>query len=203
MELDDLKRLADTHTNIQESSKFNGSIKAFESLMEAKAITRIDDSLTDSEILVIVMLEGFAYNIIQDVAFGTVKSNNFTEALITLLDSALQKIPRTTCSTLYRNDDYDDYGTFGYKIGKIHHVKGYFTTSKDDFDNATSVKWIITPLTDGKTKAREIYKVYNHGYDCPYPEWQIEFERNTEFVVTNIEKGDTIDIIHITELCSE
>ena len=35
----------------------------------------------------------------------------------------------------------------------------------------------------------EIYKIYNHGEDCPYPEYQVEFERGTKFEITDIKKG--------------
>ena len=55
-------------------------------------------------------------------------------------------------------------------IGDIFTVKGYFTTSKDDFDNANQTKWIVEPLQQDKTKAHEIYRIYNHGDTCPYPE---------------------------------
>ena len=70
----------------------------------------------------------------------------------------------------------------------------------DDFDNATQIKWVIKPLPQNKTKAHEIYRIYNHGDTCPFPEWQVEFERGTRFRITDIRKGNGYDIIHIEEL---
>ena len=65
------------------------------------------------------------------------------------------------------------------------------------FDNAHSIKWIITPLSSEATKAHEIYRLYNHGSNCPYPEYQIEFERGATFVITAIENGDNFKTIHM------
>ena len=79
----------------------------------------------------------------------------------------------------------------------------FFTTSIDDFDNAHSIKWIIEPLPEGQTKAYEIYKIYNHGEDCPYPEYQVEFERGTKFEITDIKKGKEYNVVHIKELPSQ
>ena len=51
--------------------------------------------------------------------------------------------------------------------------------------------------------AYEIYKIYNHGEDCPYPEYQVEFERGTKFEITDIKKGKEYNVVHIKELPSQ
>ena len=128
-------------------------IKAMDRLTKAGRIHYIDSALTETEILSIVILEGFG-------------SSQLIQ-LIENLDSALKKIPANAHSVLYANDGFSRYEN---KIGDIFTVKGYFTTSKDDFDNANQTKWIVEPLQQDKTKAHEIYRIYNHGDTCPYPE---------------------------------
>ena len=154
------------------------------------------NNITEIELLSIIMLEGFACHLIQTAAFDPRQSNKVSEVLIDALDSALLKIDKNSEAILYRNDSNDFKE---YKVGQKITINGFFTTSKDDFDNASSIKWIITPLSSQKTKAHEIYKIYNHGSECPYPEYQIEFERGATFVVTAIKNGSKYRTIHITE----
>lgn len=154
------------------------------------------DNITEIELLSIIILEGFACHLIQTAAFDPRQLNKVSEVLIKILESALLKIAKNTETVLYRNDDYD---LNEYKTGQKIKINGFFTTSKDDFDNALSIKWVITPLSSEKTKAHEIYRVYNHGSECPYPEYQIEFEKGATFVVTAMENGDKFKTIHIQE----
>ena len=143
-------------------------IKAMDRLTKAGRIHYIDSALTETEILSIVILEGFGSSQhIQSPLYDPTKSNALNKALIENLDSALKKIPANAHSVLYANDGFSRYEN---KIGDIFTVKGYFTTSKDDFDNANQTKWIVEPLQQDKTKAHEIYRIYNHGDTCPYPE---------------------------------
>lgn len=172
-------------------------IKAMNDLIKAGRIHYIDPTLTETEILSIVILEGFGSQLIQTSLYDPSKSNALMEALIESLDNALMKTPANTHSVLYANDGYIRYDN---KIGDIFTVIGYLTTSKDDFDNATQTKWIIKPLPQDKTKAHEIYHIYNHGDTCPYPEWQVEFERGTSFKIADIKKGKGYDIVYIEEL---
>ncbi len=153
--------------------------------------------LNEIEILALIMLEEFAYRYIQQPAFNDIYLNDYNKILINSLDNALLKIPRTSHDTLYRQDR--DY----YKIpenGEILKFKGFLTTSKDDFDNTYNIKWIIKPLPNGLTKAHDIYLVYNKGYNLPYPEWQVEFERNTKFIVTKVVPKDNFTEVYISEL---
>lgn len=173
-------------------------IKAMDSLTKAGKVHCIDSALTETEILSIVILEGFGSSqLIQSPLYDPAKSNALNKALIENLDSALKKIPANAHSVLYANDGFFRYDN---KIGDTFTIKGYFTTSKDDFDNANQTKWIVKPLPQDKTKAHEIYRIYNHGDTCPYPEWQVEFERGTSFKITDIKKGKKYDIVYIEEL---
>lgn len=171
-------------------------IEAMNNLV-AKGTVHNDFGLNDIEILALIMLEEFAYNTIQQPAFNDECINDFNKILINSLDNALLKIPRTFHNTLYRQDKYY------YKVpkaGEILKFKGFFTTSKDDYDNTYNIKWVITPLSNGLTKAHDIYMVYNKGYNLPYPEWQVEFERNTKFIVNKIETMENYTKVYISEL---
>ena len=173
-------------------------IKTMDSLIKAGRIHYINPTLTEAEILSIVILEGFGSSqLIQAPLYDPKKSNALKKALIENLDSALQKVPANTHSILFTNDGYLRCDN---KIGDVFTVTGFLTSSKDDFDNATQIKWVIKPLPQNKTKAHEIYRIYNHGDTCPFPEWQVEFERGTRFRIIDIRKENGYDIIHIEEL---
>ena len=179
----------------------NSHIKAMQHLKEVNKIHYKEYNLTDLEALSIVILEGFGSSrFIQEPLYNRRKLNALTEVLIQNLDSALRKAPKNTHPVLYANDGFMRGNN---RIGDIFTVNGFFTTSIDDFDNAHSIKWIIEPLPEGQTKAHEIYKIYNHGEDCPYPEYQVEFERVTKFEITDIKKGKEYNVVHIKELPSQ
>ena len=174
-------------------------IKAMQSLKDANKIHYADFNLTELEALTIVILEGFGSRLIQESLYNPQKSNNLTKILIQNLDEALKKTPKNTHRLLYANDGYMRSNN---KVGDVFTVQGFFTTSKDDFDNARSIKWIIEPLPETQTKAHEIYRIYNHGEDCPYPEYQVEFERDTKFEIVDIKKKKKYNIIYLRELPS-
>ena len=179
----------------------NSHIQAMQHLKEVNKIHYKEYNLTDLEALSIVILEGFGSSrFIQEPLYNRRKLNALTEVLIQNLDSALRKAPKNTHPVLYANDGFMRGNN---RIGDIFTVNGFFTTSIDDFDNAHSIKWIIEPLPEGQTKAYEIYKIYNHGEDCPYPEYQVEFERGTKFEITDIKKGKEYNVVHIKELPSQ
>lgn len=155
--------------------------------------------LTEVELLSIIMLEGFASHLIQEAAFNPDVLNTVSSVLIDSLDSALIKTPKNTEEILYRNDDVNNRK---YAVGEQIQFIGYLTTSKDDFNNASNIKWLITPLDSSTTKAHEIYRIYNHGLTHSAPENQIEYERGANFVVTSVEKSNSYRIIHISEIQS-
>ena len=67
-------------------------IKAMDSLTKAGKVHCIDSALTETEILSIVILEGFGSSqLIQSPLYDPAKSNALNKALIENLDSALKK----------------------------------------------------------------------------------------------------------------
>lgn len=206
MEIIDLQQIAESiYHNIPAAYQRGGDvyllnlhIKAMQNLKETNKIHYINPLLTDLEILSIVILEGFGSSqLIQSSLYHPQQSNELKEILVDNLDSALKKTPQNTHTTLFANDGFQREDN---KVGDTFTIQGYFTTSKEDFDNAQFVKWIIEPLSQNQTKAHEIYQIYNHGENCPYPEYQVEFERGTSFVITDIRKQGDYDIIYIKEL---
>lgn len=183
----------------KESSEIKDLLMHIEAMnnLVAKGVIHNDYELNEIEILALIMLEEFAYNTIQQPAFNDGYLNDYNEILINSLENALLNIPRTFHKTLYRQEKY--YYKVP-KIGEILKFKGFFTTSKDDYDNTYNIKWVITPLSNELTKAHDIYVVYNKGYNLPYPEWQVEFERNTRFVVNQIEPKENYTKVYISEL---
>lgn len=183
----------------EKSSEVKNLLKHIESMNGLRINEGIhnDFGLNDVEILTLIMLEGFASNLIQRPAFNPKLKNEFNRILITSLDNALLKIPRTSHNTLYRQDC--EYGMIP-KANDVLIIKGFFTASKDDFDNTHCIKWIIKPLSNGHTKAHDIYNVYNHGLEYGNAEWQVEFERNTKFIVTKVVPQENFTEVYISEL---
>lgn len=154
--------------------------------------------LTDSELLAIMLHVGSGYSLVNECLF-TNSCNELQNAIHGCLDSALLKLPKCEKSILYRQDKY-------YNIAEIEGKEtiifpSFFTTSLEDFETATNIKWIIIPLGKEKTKARNIYEIYDPG--VLYFERQVTFERNANFEINKIEKSnqcDTPHIIHISEI---
>ena len=198
MSLEELKEVA-IRVYGTESSEVKNLLKHIEVMngLIANGAIHNNYGLNDIEILTLIMLEGFACDTIQQAAFNDRYLNEFNEILINSLDKALLKITGTSHDLLYRQENYY------YKVpevGEILNFKGFLTTSKDDFNNTYNIKWIITPLSNGLTKAHDIYNVYNHGYNCPYPEWQVEFERNTKFIVNKVVPKENKTEVYISEI---
>lgn len=85
-------------------------IKAMDSFIKAGRIHYIDPTLTEAEILSIVILEGFGSSqLIQSPLYGQTELNALKKALIENLDSVLQKVPANTHSVLYANDGFLRY----------------------------------------------------------------------------------------------
>ena len=198
MSLEELKEVA-IRVYGTESSEVKNLLKHIEVMNGLIASGAIHNNygLNDIEILTLIMLEGFACDTIQQPAFNDIYLNEFNEILINSLDKALLKITRTSHDILYRQENYCYKVP---KVGEILNFKGFLTTSKDDFNNTYNIKWIITPLPNGLTKAHDIYNVYNHGYNCPYPEWQVEFERNTKFIVNKVVSKENKTEVYISEI---
>lgn len=196
MDLNELLEIA-KETFGNNSTEANGLQEQFAKINDliSSKIIHNDYELNDTEILSLIVLYN-QFNIIQKPAFNNSLSNKCNSILINSLDSALLKIPRTSHKILYRQDNYHTQEPY---IGENLTFKGFFTASKDDFDNTLHIKWIITPLSNKLTKAHNIYLVYNYGYNTSYPEWQVEFERNSTFYVTKVIKKKNYIEVYIAE----
>lgn len=135
--------------------------------------------LTDFEMLILNCFEGpisyaFKWNTYDD-------RNCPIPEMCEALDNILDKSPiYDETGVLYRYCSRDDRKDF--KINDIFDVSHYLTTTKDKWLRDTNT-YIITPKKQG-TKARSLYKLYNHG-----GENQVTFKRNSKFQITKIKEG--------------
>lgn len=160
--------------------------------------------ITDCEFFTLLLLEGFHSQIIQEPFFDPNKKNEFVCELWKCLDSLLKKTPSTKKSILYRQEEF-------YHINLIkrlhesskplicHH---YLTCSTDDYDNTHNIKFIITPQNFKLTKAHDIYLIRNYGEDegVPYPEYQVEYERESSFLIDRIIERDGLFDVYCHEI---
>ena len=160
--------------------------------------------VTKCELFALIMLEGFFSEWIQRPLVFGLKTNSFIERCISYFDSLLSKTPKTSSIVLYRQDHFnsvEDYRELQNK-GKHYICSNFLTASTDDFDNSRSVKLVISPKLDGKTKAHDVYRIMNHGEDIngAKPENQVNFERNAEFEIMGIDEKQNIPVVYLNEI---
>ncbi|MCW4106393.1 hypothetical protein ONT07_13170, partial [Prevotella copri] len=130
--------------------------------------------------------------------------NSFIERCISYFDSLLSKAPKTSSIVLYRQDHFKsvEYYKELQNKGKHYICSSFLTTSTDDYDNSRSVKLVISPKLDGKTKAHDVYRIMNHGENIKgaIPENQVNFERNAEFEITGIDEKPNIPVVYLNEI---
>lgn len=100
-------------------------------------------------------------------------------ALQEILDSILRKAPKTESHILYRFLKPEDQRDF--KIGDSFTPSYSLTTTNEDWAQDVDA-YIITPLANNETNARDIFKFYNHGNEN-----QVNFLKGTSFIITDIE----------------
>ena len=66
------------------------------------------------------------------------------------------------------------------ETGDIIEIKHSLTTTTDDWEKETD-SYSIIPLPKDKTKARDIYKILNHGNEN-----QVNFQRGAKFKVLSV-----------------
>lgn len=158
-------------------------------------------SITKTEFFVYALMTGCFYSEIQTPLVRGSKPNKFIKKCHKLYDSLLAKIPKTKHEIVYRNEKYIPLFSYeeAYKSKKSILYKHYLTSSKDDFKG--KVQLVITPLPYEKTKAHNVYLIYNHGEASETtPEYQINFERNTSFIVDKIEGKEGNKYVHCHEI---
>lgn len=167
-------------------------------------------NLSDCELLVIVMLTGFHSDFVNG---DRVKDKTIQQKIRNILQSALLKLPKYdnnfdlskdsreyNCdypgTFLYRRLDYVSKGE--YYVGRewVHPVSLTATIENFGALNSGTVILEIKPLPINKTKSHKVYLVRDQCDEIveKYPkmdiskEWQVNFEFNTKFKVTNIRK---------------
>ena len=97
------------------------------------------------------------------------------------LNSAIEKAPQNSDEVLYRF--CKDYDKTDFDVGQVVLFKHNLTCTNEHWeqDEIKNV-YIITPLSNGQTKAHNLFKIYNHG-----GENQVNFLRGTSFYVTKID----------------
>lgn len=160
--------------------------------------------VTKCELFALIMLEGFFSDDIQRPLVFGLKTNSFIERCISYFDSLLSKTPKTSSVVLYRQDHFNsvEYYKELQNKGKNYICSSFLTASTDDYDNSRSVKLVINPKLDGKTKAHDVYRILNHGENNKgeIPEYQINFERNAEFEITSIDQSKEIPVVFLKEV---
>lgn len=112
------------------------------------------------------------------------------------INNVVAKAPQNKDKILYRfccNEDPK-----GMKIGDLVNFPYNLTCTNYDWNKAEYKDvYVITPLTNGKTKAHNLYEIYEHG-----KEKQVDFLRNTSFMVTKVEetKGTSFRKYYLNEL---
>lgn len=187
----------------------NRGITNFNSKVLANVYPKKKDILdsygvTKCELFALIMLEGFFSEWIQRPLVSGLKTNSFIERCISYFDSLLNKTPKTSSIVLYRQDHFNsvEYYRELQNKGKHYICSSFLTASTNDFDNSRSVKLVISPKLDGKTKAHDVYRIMNHGEDIngAEPENQVNFERNAEFEITGIDEKQNIPVVYLNEI---
>lgn len=159
-----------------------------------------DYNITKIEFFVYALMIGtFSREIQKPLARGD-KPNKFIKECHKLFDSFLTKTPKTKHEIVCRKEQYAPLCSFeeSYKSKKPILYQHYLTGSKDDFKH--ELQLVITPLPNGITKAHDVYLFYNHGMESDNGEYQINFERNTSFIVDKIEKRNNTNYVYCHEI---
>lgn len=112
------------------------------------------------------------------------------------LDSVVSKAPLNSDSLLYRFCHDNELADF--QVGEIVRFPHSLTCTNFDWhqDDEKNV-YLVTPLSNGRTRAHNLFEIYEHG-----DEKQVNFLRGTSFEVTQIEKreGSGLVKVHLKEI---
>lgn len=160
--------------------------------------------ISECEFFTLLLLEGLHSHIIQEPFFNSDNKNEFVKELWKCMDSLLIKTPKTASPILYRQEEFYniDYIKRLYDSSKPLICHHYLTCSTDDYDNTHNIKLIITPQNNIQTRAHDIYLIRNHGEDegVPYPEYQVEYERESSFLIDRIIEKDGLFDVYCHEI---
>lgn len=174
-------------------------------LILSKSRNRLDlFGINEVELLCLVLLERNAFELLQSDISKSEKKD-FQTIWEQNMDSLLTKVPSTHKKVIYRNDRYCDidYLKKLFKENKRYKVNHFFTCSKEflQIGGDCEIKFIIHPLRNN-SKAHNVYMLYNFGRNRKgaKPEWQIEFERGTEFIIKSLKQKGNYYVAHLEEV---
>lgn len=122
--------------------------------------------------------------------------NDIVQNLLDTLDSVVEVAPLNKDKLLYRF--CVDQDNTNMKKGEIVTFAHNLTCTNYDWGQGNSKNvYLITPLAEGKTKAHNLYEIYEHG-----DEKQVDFKRGTSFKVAKVEEteGSPFKKIYLEEL---
>lgn len=186
----------------QYNFEFNTSVKECDIIL-SKSRQRLDlFGVNEVELLSLILLERNAYAVLQSGIFESNKKR-FQKVWEENMDSLLKKIPVCRRKVIYRNDKFCDINDLKrlYKNNQRYLVKHYFTCSKEFLPiGGCKIKFIIHPLRNG-TRAHNVHMLYNFGRNKKggKAEWQIEFERRTDFLIKSINQKGGYYVVHLEE----
>lgn len=97
------------------------------------------------------------------------------------INNVVAKAPQSKDKILYRFCQSED--PKGMKVGDMVKFPYNLTCTNYDWNQAKYKDvYVITPLPNGKTRAHNLYEIYEHG-----DEKQVDFLRNTSFKVIKVE----------------
>lgn len=100
------------------------------------------------------------------------------------INNVVSKAPQNKDKILYRF--CQDEAPKGMKVGDVVNFPYNLTCTNFDWNQAKYKNvYVITPLPNGKTRAHNLYEIYEHG-----DEKQVDFLRDTSFKVTKVETTD-------------
>lgn len=139
--------------------------------------------LTDAECVVLLLFYGkYSVQFRDDYYYSGIPK--LAHDLMDVLDSLISKAPQNKDKVLYRFCHHMD--RVDMKIGDVVTFSYNLTCTNFDWhqDDRKNV-YVITPLSEGKTKAHNLFEIYEHG-----DEKQVDFLRGTSFLVTKIEQTE-------------
>lgn len=156
-------------------------ISKYNKIIKEPSEKELEFGLSDAQrILLRLFLGKYSYIFRDDYYYEGV--TDFIQNLFDTLDDMVNKAPINADPILYRF--CNDYDKCDMKVGDIINIPHNLTCTnynwhQEKYNNV----YIISPLRNGKTRARNLFEMRNHG-----DEMQIDFLRNTRFQVEKIEQ---------------
>lgn len=155
----------------------------------------LEFELTDAQRVLLILFFGkYSYIFRDDFYYAGI--TDFIQNLFDTLDDMINKAPVSSDTILYRF--CNDHDRSDMKVGDIINITHNLTCTNYDWQKEKYNNiYIISPLRNGRTRARNLFEIYRHG-----DEMQVNFLRNTKFQVEKIEQtgGTEYKKIYLKEL---